>query len=322
MRDTLRSATAFAPATIANVGSAFDVLGCALDVIGDTVTATNSNTPGITIDFISGDSGILPLDPSLNTAGVAVRALTDALASQPSHFTRSTGISLTISKGLPIASGLGSSSASAVAALVAANALLGNPFERRELLPFAMEAERIACGTAHADNVAPSLLGGFVLIRSYEPLDVIQLPSPPSAVIALAMPQLELRTSDARKVLKRMVPLETAVIQWGNVAALVAGIFRDDLQLIGRSLADSIIEPERSQLIPGFESVKAVALKAGALGFSISGAGPSVFALCSNALHAERVASAMHAAFLSAGIPSTTHVSAINAAGARIIEQR
>jgi homoserine kinase len=312
--------TVFAPATIANVGSAFDVLGCALDGIGDTVTASSSSIPGITIDSISGDSGKLPLDPALNTAGVAVKALTDALATRQPHKTASMGISLAVSKGLPIASGLGSSSASAAAALVAANALLGSPFERRDLLPFAMEAERVACGTAHADNVAPSLLGGFVLIRSYAPLDIIQLPPPPSAVIALAMPQLELRTADARKVLKKMVPLETAVIQWGNVAALVAGIFRDDLPLIGRSLADSIIEPERSQLIPGFESVKAAALAAGALGVSISGAGPSVFALCSSVSQADKVAVVMQSAFHGAGIPSTTHVSAVNAVGARVIK--
>jgi homoserine kinase len=316
------SVTAFAPATIANVGSGFDVLGCALESLGDTVTARHSTTAGITIDAVTGDSGKLPVDPARNTAGVAVMAMWEALPNTVKLAQESCGIALTVNKGLPIGSGLGSSSASAAAALVAANELLKNPFERHELLPFAMEAERVACGAAHADNVAPSLLGGFVLIRSYSPLDIVQLPSPPSVLLAVVIPDVEVRTSDARKVLKKMVPLETAVIQWGNVAALVAGIYRDDPQLMGRSLTDSIIEPERCQLIPGFEQVKAAALASGALGCSISGSGPSVFALCPSKEQARSVTAAMQEAFRSFQISSTSHISAINATGARVIDHR
>jgi len=322
MSNARSSVTAFAPATIANVGSGFDVLGCALESLGDTVTARYSVTPGITIDAVTGDSGKLPIDPALNTAGVAVMAMWGALPHATKLAQDAPGIALTVNKGLPIGSGLGSSSASAAAALVASNALLKNPFERHELLPFAMEAERVACGAAHADNVAPSILGGFVLIRSYSPLDIVQLPSPPSVFLAVVIPDVEVRTADARKVLKKMVPLETAVTQWGNVAALVAGIYRDDAELMGRSLTDSIIEPERSQLIPGFEEVKSAALASGALGCSISGSGPSVFALCSSKEQAHRVTSAMKEAFQSCQISATSHISAINATGARVIEHR
>ena len=186
---------------------------------------------------------------------------------------------------MPLSSGLGSSAASAVAAVFAANLLAGSPLSRRELLPFTMEAESVACGSAHADNVAPSLLGGFVLIRSYEPLDVVQLPVPAGLSCAVAHPHAELRTEDARRMLKKEIRLSDAIRQWGNLAALVAALYNGDLQLLGRSLQDVVAEPARSLLIPGFAAVKAAALAAGALGCSISGSGPSVFALC--ATHAK-----------------------------------
>jgi homoserine kinase len=317
-----QSVTVFAPATVANVGSAFDVLGFALDAPGDTVTATRSHTPGVTITAITGDGGALPTDSARNTAAVSVTALLKHLSTLDSATYSSVGISLSINKGLPIGSGLGSSSASTVGGVLAANELLGSPLNRTDLLPLAMEGERIACGAAHADNVAPCLLGGFVLIRSYSPLDVIQLPSPKNIAVAVVSPRLELKTSDARKILKRSVPLESAITQWGNVAGLVAGIYRNDPELMGRALADTIIEPERGQLIPGYTEVKQAALLAGALGSAISGSGPAIFALCRDRAAAERVAQAMAEAFKSAAsVDAISYISGINTTGAAIVSQ-
>ncbi len=315
---SLSSAKVFAPATVANVGSAFDVLGFALDSPGDTVEAVRSASPGVRIVDVRGDHGVLSHDPARNTAGVSVQALLAHLsATQPQLGTP--GIDLVIEKGLPIGSGLGSSSASTVAAVVAANELLGSPLSRADLLPFAMEGERVACGSAHADNVAPSLLGGFVLIRSYTPLDVVSLPAPRSVWVSVVTPHLELRTQDARKVLKRTVSLESAISQWGNVAALVAGIYRNDVALMGRALEDRIIEPERAQLIPGFAEVKAAALEAGANGCSISGSGPSLFALSASRDAAKAIGAAMQAAFSGLSLVSTVHTSQVNPEGAKVI---
>ncbi len=317
------SVTVFAPATVANVGSAFDVLGFALDAPGDTITATRSHVPGVTISSIKGDGGALPTDSARNTASVSASALLKHLSARDSATYSSVGITLSITKGLPIGSGLGSSSASTVGGVLAANELLGSPLSRAELLPFALEGERVACGAAHADNAAPCLLGGFVLIRSYSPLDVIQLPCPTPLAVAIVSPRLELRTADARKILKRSVPLESAITQWGNVAALVAGIYRNDPELMGRALADTIIEPERGQLIPGYAEVKQAALRAGALGSSISGSGPAIFALCRDRAAAERVAGAMVEAFQSlAGVDATSYISGINEGGAALVTRK
>lgn len=316
----IRSVRAFAPATVANVGSAFDVLGFALEAPGDVVEARLVSEPGVRIVEVRGDGGQLPLDPERNTAGVSVRAFLNHLTASDSA-SRGAGIDLVIEKGLPIGSGLGSSSASTVAAVFAANELLGSPLSRRELLPFAMEGERIACGSAHADNVAPSLLGGFVLIRSYAPLDVIDLPALEGAWVSVVSPHLELRTQDARKVLKRTVPLEAAVAQWGNVAALVAAIFRGDVALMGRALEDKIIEPERAQLIPGFFEAKAAALHAGAAGCSISGSGPAIFALSLSKESAQEIGVAMQSAFGRLSLESSLHVSRINPTGATVLSR-
>jgi homoserine kinase len=317
----MRSVTVFAPATVANVGSAFDVLGFAIAKPGDTVTARMTQTPGVQIKEVSGDNGRLPLDPQTNTAGVSVLALLKHLsAMNPSQF-GSTGIELSIEKGLPIGSGLGSSSASTVAAVVAANELLNSPFTRTELLPFAMEGERIACGAAHADNVAPALLGGFVLIRSYSPLDIVHLPTPTNVWVTVVSPALELRTQDARKVLKRSVPLESAVSQWGNVAALVAGIYTNDIALMGRALEDKIVEPERAQLIPGYSAAKSAALHEGATGCSISGSGPSLFAFSNSENAALQIADAMKGAFTALGVSAASYVSQVNAQGAVVVHK-
>lgn len=312
----MRSVTVFAPATVANVGSAFDVLGFAIESPGDRVTVRRAPHPGVTITGITGDEGALSKEPSANTAGVSVLALLKHLEFRHSDTIRGVGIEISLEKGLPIGSGLGSSSASTVAAVVATNELLGTPLSREELLPFAMEGERVACGAAHADNVAPALLGGFVLIRSYEPLDVVHLPTPSHAWVTVLSPHLELRTQDARKVLKRSVSLESAISQWGNVAALVAGIYKNDVALMGRALEDKIVEPERAQLIPGYAAAKEAALSAGAAGCSISGSGPSVFALTESKDTATRVGAAMRDAFAALDIASHTYVSQVNSSGA------
>jgi homoserine kinase len=317
----MRSVTVFAPATVANVGSAFDVLGFAVAAPGDTVTARRSEKPGLTISEIMGDNGILSRDPSKNTAGVSVLALIKHLEGQGLSSLATTGIDLSLEKGLPIGSGLGSSSASTVAAVVAANELLGSPLSRKDLLPFAMEGERVACGAAHADNVAPALLGGFVLIRSYDPLDVVHLPTPSNAWVTVLSPHLELKTQDARKVLKRSVSLESAISQWGNVAALVAGIYQNDVHLMGRALEDKIVEPERAQLIPGYAAAKKAALEAGATGCSISGSGPSVFALTESEEAANTVGAAMRSAFAALEIQSNVYVSQINSTGTSVIHR-
>lgn len=312
----MRSVTVFAPATVANVGSAFDVLGFAVAAPGDTVTVRRTQNPGVTITEITGDNGVLSKDGDRNTAGVSVLALLKHLRSLDQATYGEIGIEISLKKGLPIGSGLGSSSASTVAAVVAANEVCGAPLSREQLLPFAMEGERVACGAAHADNVAPALLGGFVLIRSYDPLDVVHLPTPSHAWVTVLSPNLELKTQDARKVLKRSVSLESAISQWGNVAALVAGIYKDDVGLMGRALEDRIVEPERAQLIPGYAAAKRAALEAGAAGCSISGSGPSVFALTESEEAAHRVGAAMKEAFAVLDITSIPYVSQINSSGA------
>ncbi len=311
----------FAPATVANVGSAFDVLGFALQSPGDIVTARSSSIPGVRVVEITGDAGRLPLEATKNTASVSALALLRHLQERISEKYREVGIELAIEKGLPIGSGLGSSSASTVAAVVATNILLGEPLSRVQLLPFAMEGERVACGSAHADNVAPSLLGGFVLIRSYDPLDIVPLPSPQSAWATVITPSVELRTEDARRVLKRTVPLGHAISQWGNVAALVAGIYRNDVGLMGRALEDKIVEPERAQLIPGFADAKRAALAAGAAGCTISGSGPSIFALSASEREATHIATEMIAVFEAMKLPAMRYISPINPDGARVLSK-
>ncbi len=298
----------FAPATVANVASGFDVLGFALETPGDAVRLTRTAEKGVRVRSISGDDGKLPREPKKNTAAVAAAAFLERIGNP-------FGVDVELEKRMPLSSGLGSSAASAVAAVTAANLLAGSPLPQIELLPFTMEAERVACGSAHADNVAPSLLGGFVLIRSYDPLDVVRLPVPPGLSCAVVHPHTELRTEDARRVLKKEIRLADAIRQWGNLAALVAALYNGDLALLGRSLQDVVAEPARSLLIPGFAKVKAAALAAGALGCSISGSGPSVFALCAKSEDSARVAEAMVTAFAAAGLESDPYLSAVNPRG-------
>ena len=308
----LKQTVAFAPASVANVGCAFDVLGFALEQPCDEVRATLSDVPGVRITSISGEAPALPLEAEKNTAGVAALALLK-------HLNSSAGVDIELKKGLPVGSGLGSSSASAVAAAVAVNALLGNPLPREDLLPFTMEGERVACGSAHADNVAPCLLGGFVLIRSYSPLDVVRLGSPADLFASVVCPHIEVRTEDARRILKKHISFRDAVTQWGNIAGLITGILKPDPALLGRSLGDILVEPERAVLIPGYAKVKQAALDAGVLGCSISGSGPSVFALSTSSGTAAVAASAMQQAFRAVGIESAVYFSRINTRGATVV---
>ncbi len=313
-REGAPHAHAFAPATVANVAAAFDVLGFALSNPGDEVVATLADEPGVRLVRITGDDGALPIEAERNTAGAAAISLLEAVGSQA-------GIELELKKGLPLCSGMGSSAASSAAALTAVNALLGEPLTPRELLPFAVAAEAVACGVGHADNAAPSLLGGCCLVRSTDPLDVVSLPVPEGLACALVHPHCEVRTADARMVLRDQLTLARAVEQWGNVAGLVAALCLGDLDLLGRSLSDVVVEPTRSILIPGFEHVKRAALDAGALGCSISGSGPTLFALVEGHTKAETIGKAMATAFDEIGLASDVSTSVVGDDGARLIDE-
>lgn len=307
------SVKASAPATVANVTCGFDIFGFAVDSPSDEVVLFRSDEPGVKISRIEGDNGRLPTDATINTAGVAVIEFLKALGSNQ-------GITIELTKNLPLGSGMGSSAASSVAALVAINHLMGEPMSRRELLPFAMEAERVACGSAHADNVAPSLLGGFVLVRGYQPLDVVNIPTPDDLYCTLVHPQVELKTEDSRNVLKASIPLRQAVKQWGNIAGLVSGLMKPDYDLISRSMHDYIVEPLRSVLIPGFKEIKAVAKEAGALGTGISGSGPTIFSLSVSEETAVRTGAAVQKQFDLFRVDSEIYVSRINPNGAVVLE--
>lgn len=303
---------AYAPGSVSNVACGFDVLGFALDEPGDIVIAAQKDGPGVTIAAIEGDAGRLPLDPARNTAGAAAMALLARLET-----TR--GVSLTIHKGLPLASGIGSSGASAVAAVVAVNELLGRPATLEMLLLCAMAGEQ-AGGAWHPDNVAPSLYGGFILARSANPPDIVRLPVPEGLACAVLHPHMEVQTGAARALLGDQVPLRDAVRQWGNVGALVASLFNGDQALLSRSLEDVIAEPKRAGLVPSFYPVKAAALAAGALGCSLSGSGPSVFALASSLEVARQIGEAMQRAFnAESAVGADLWVSLVGRQGARVI---
>ena len=308
----MKSVKAFAPATVANVCCGFDILGFSVDFPGDEVILTLRDEPGVSITKITGDQGRLPMQADKNTAGVAVQSFLKAQGLNQ-------GVEIELHKNLPLGSGMGSSGASGVAALVAINHLMGNPLTRMELVPHAMEAERIACGSAHADNVAPSLLGGFVLVRDYHPLDIIKIPAPADLYCTLIHPQIELKTSDSRRVLKLTVPLKDAIVQGGNIGGLMIGLMKPDYELISRSLKDVIAEPIRSVFIPGFDTIRSEAMKAGALGSGISGSGPTIFVLSKDHDVAQRVGELVQFQFLNFQLRSEVYVSKINYEGARII---
>lgn len=302
----------FAPATIANVGAGFDVLGLALEQPGDIVIAKRTQEPGLTFQL---DASATPV-PGDNTnvaAHVAALMLTEL---NPPF-----GVAMTLQKNMPIGSGLGSSGASCAAAVMAVNELLDQPLQRMDLIRFAVEGERLASGFPHADNVAPSILGGVCLIRSYQPLDIIQLPIHRPFYWVAVHPHLIVHTKTARDLLPKTVTLLEATEQWGNLGALVTGLITGDADILRRSFCDVIAEPVRAPLIPGFMEAKQAALTAGAIGFSISGSGPSVFAVTESKAIADVVAHAIQRAFRqTANVDSDIYLSHMNMQGAKVLE--
>ena len=297
-------------ASIANLSCGFDVLGLCLDNAGDEMIIRKSNKKGVRITKIVGAN--LPLETEKNVSGVAALAMLDAIETE-------FGFEIEIYKHIKAGSGIGSSAASSAGAVFGINELLGRPFTRKELVLFAMQGEKLASGNAHADNVAPCLLGGFTLVRSTNPLDIIKIESPSELYATVVHPQIELKTSDARSVLKQTVTLKSAITQWGNVGGLIAGLYTKDYELIGRSLHDEIVEPLRSVLIPGFDLIKKTAYENGALGSGISGSGPSIFALSKGKETADKIAKAMSAIYDEMQLPYEIHVSKVNDQGIKII---
>ena len=311
MSATRKSATAFAPASVGNVAVGFDILGQSVAALGDRVRVTRRTEPGVSIRSITGVVQDLPLAAEKNTAGMAVLAMQTELALP-------FGFELEIEKGIPLGSGLGGSAASAVAAVVAAAALVDRPLDRTELLKFAMRGEAVASGSVHVDNIAPSLFGGLVLTVGIDNPHVKQIPVPDTVRCVLVHPHMVLATREARAILKKTVDLSDVIWQQANLAGFLAGCYTSDIALIRESLLDVVIEPQRQVLIPGFADVKKAALDAGALGGSISGAGPTVFAWA-EARDAEAVRSGMVAAFRKHGLDSDAWVSAIDLEGARVV---
>lgn len=307
------TALAFAPASVGNVAVGFDVLGHSAAALGDRVRAVRTPEPGVRIRAITGLAANLPRDPASNTAAVAVSALATACRLD-------FGFELTIDKGIPFASGLGGSAASAVAAVVAANALVDEPVDMIQLLKHAMTGESVASGAVHADNIAPSLYGGLVLTVGIDDPIVTRIPVPDAVRCVLVHPHVALATRDARRILAPTVGLSDVVWQQANLAGFLAGCFTGDLRLIRASFEDVLIEPQRRRLIPGFGQVKRAAMDAGALGCSISGAGPTVFAWCEEP-EACAVSRAMVAAFDAEGLATDAWISPIGPAGAQVIDQ-
>jgi len=304
--------TAFAPATVGNVGVGFDILGHTVKAVGDRVRARRSAERGIRILDITGSQTTLPLEAEKNTAGMALVSMAGAL-SLPF------GIEISIEKGIPLGSGLGGSAASAVAAVLAANALLDRPLTKLELLKFAMQGEAVASGSVHVDNIAPSLFGGLVLTVGIDNPRTKQIPVPPSVRCVLVHPHMFLSTREARRILRKTVDLSDLVWQTANLAGFLSGCYTNDLAMIRDAFEDVIIEPQRAQLIPGFKAVKQAAMSNGALGCSISGAGPTVFAWCEEH-YAEGIRASMVEAFAEHNLASDHWVSAIDTEGARIVE--
>ncbi len=304
-------ATAFAPASVGNVAIGFDILGFAVDALGDRVTVSRSGQPGVRISAVSGIAGELPTDPAQNTAGRALLALHEALA--PGF-----GFEMRIEKGIPLGSGLGGSAASAVGAVVAANALLGAPCEKLELLQFAMQGEAVASGSLHVDNISPSLFGGLVLTVGIDQPRVKRIPVPQGVCAVIVHPHMFLATRQARAILKREVSLSDFVWQTANLAGFISGCYTNDLDMIRASFEDVVIEPQRQALIPGFAAVRVAALAAGALGCSISGAGPTVFAWALEA-QAPAVLAAMRAPLIAGGATIDEWVVNLDREGARVV---
>ena len=300
---------AFAPATVSNLGMGFDILGLAVEAPGDTVTARLVDEPGVRLVSVTGDDGALPREAERNTATIAARATLERAGVEA-------GVEVELEKGLPIGSGLGSSAASAAAAAYAVNLLIGSPLRKVDLVEPCLEAEEAVSGR-HADNVAPCLLGGLLLVRSIDPVDLVRLPVPEDLSVVVVTPRFELRTRDSRAVLPESVPLPVFVRTTANVAAMVSACYSGDMSMLSRSIVDEVVTPARTPLIPGSQAAIDRALAAGALGSSISGAGPSIFALCRSPQSADRAAEAMLEAFAEAGLEATALTSAADCPGVR-----
>jgi homoserine kinase len=301
----------FAPATVANVSCGFDSLGFAVDAIGDEMTFTKTAEKGVQITNITGADLTYNVDE--NAASAVVKKM---LHTANADF----GIELTIHKGFSPGSGLGSSAASAAGAAFGTNQLLGDMYSNLELTKFAMFGEKVACGSAIADNVAAAIFGGFILVRSYEPLEIIKLPVPNELRVVAIHPQITIKTKDARDVLPTKIPLKDAVTQWANVGGLISGLYTDNYNLISNSLVDIVAEPARKSLIPFFDNIKNSALKAGALGAGISGSGPTVFALCKGDTVAKAVYKSIEESYKKTGIDFEMFVSKISPEGIKIIK--
>lgn len=302
----------FAPGTVANLGCGFDIMGLTLDGVGDVLeVGVEEGAEGLSIVNRSGVALPERLDDNVITP--ALRALLAA-------YGRPVRVEVAILKKISPGSGIGSSAASSAAAVYGVNELLGRPFRAERLVEFAMQGEALLGGVAHADNVGPALLGGVVLIRGYEPFDIVRLPVPDNFFYAVVHPDIVVSTKEARAVLPHEIPLSKAVAQWGNVGGLVAGFALRDVALIGRSMHDEVVEPYRKGFIPGYDSLKEAVLGAGALAMNIAGSGPSVFALASDYATAERIVSAMGRHFADLGIGSKSYAGRVSNAGARVVE--
>ena len=300
----------FSPATVANVACGFDVLGLCLDTIGDEMVVRKVDKKGVRITKIEGFK--LPFETELNVAGVSALAMYQEL--QPDC-----GFEIEIKKNIKPGSGIGSSAASAVGSVYGINALLGSPLNKTQLTQFAIKGEALSCGSEHADNIAPALFGGFTLVKSVNPLEILQIPSPDNLYVTIIHPQIEIKTAISRAILPKNVPLKAAINQWANVGSFIHSLHTSDYPLMQRSLHDVIIEPHRSKLIPHYNEIKQQTLNAGALGTNISGSGPSIFSLCKGIENANKVRGVMTNIYSNTGIEFDVHVSKINTQGVKVI---
>ncbi|MDD7885698.1 homoserine kinase [Flavivirga sp. 57AJ16] len=303
----------FSPATVANVACGFDVLGFCLDTIGDEMVIRKTDKKGIYITKIEGFD--LPFETTLNVAGVSALAMYEALKPD-------CGFEIEIYKNIKPGSGIGSSAASAVGSVFGMNELLGRPYNKTELTQFAIKGEALASKCEHADNLAPAIFGGFTLVKSVSPLEILEIPSPKDLYATIIHPQIEIKTSEARAILPKEVPLQNAIKQWANFGSLIHGLHTSDYGLIQRSLHDVIVEPHRSKLIPHYEDVKKAVLQHGALGAGISGSGPAIFTLSKGLENAQNVKDAMESVYSKTGIVFEIHMTRINTEGIKVLEDR
>ncbi len=308
----LKEIGVFAPATVSNIGCGFDIMGFALEEPGDNVIIRRVNGYETVISKITGDDGRLPYDTLLNTASIPVLAM-------KKDFGVDIGLEIEIHKKMPFGSGLGSSAASSVAATYAFNELAGLSLSKKEMLGYALKGEMIASGTIHADNIAPCLYGGFTLIRGYNPIDVVDIDYPNELYCAIIHPDIEISTRMAREILPKEIQLSTAIKQWGNCSGLVAGLLKNDFELIGRSMEDFVAEPLRSKLIPHYDLIKRLALSNGAVGCSISGSGPSIFAITKGQMNAVNIIKSIKDSFSNKAIKFDYYISKINKKGPKVL---